>query len=75
MALGQLKAEQAIRHPKIDGRRWQLAYSYDTKQEAQARADSVRRHIVGGKARVRRIPDSAQKVLGTRLGKWGVYTP
>jgi len=75
MALTQLKAEQSIRSPRIDGRRWSLAYSFDTKREAQARAGSIRRHIVGGKARVRRIPDTAQRVTGTKFGKWGVYTP
>jgi len=75
MALSQLKAEQSVRNPRIDGRRWQLAWSFSTKREAQARADSIRRHIVGGKARVRRIPDTAQRLTGTKFGKWGVYTP
>lgn len=71
----QTTAEKSVRYPKIDGKRWELVFSFDTKREAEARADSIRRHIVGSRARVRRIPDSAQKVIGTKLGRWGVYTP
>jgi len=71
----QTTAEKSVRYPKIGGRRWELAFSFDAKKEAQARADSIRRHIVGGKARVLRIPDLAQKMIGTKFGKWGVYIP
>ena len=71
----QSVAEKSVRYPKIDGKRWELAFSFDTKREAQSRANNIRRHIVGGKARVRRISDSAQRVIGTKFGKWGVYTP
>jgi len=70
----QTAAEKSVRYPKIEGKRWELAWSFDTKAEAQSRAANIRRFIKG-RARVRRIPDSSQRVIGTRLGKWGVYTP
>ena len=76
MGLGikQIKAELSVMYPRINGYRWRLVSSHDTKKSAEERATTVRR--VYGKARVRRIPESAKKITGrTAFGTWGVYRP
>ena len=70
----QLQAVQSLINPKIEGRRWQLFSTHDTKSEADSRAKTVRR--VYGKARVRRLSELAKKTTGrAKFGKWGVYQP
>lgn len=68
----QLQAEQSLINPKIDGRRWQLVSTHDTKSEANDRAKTVRR--VYSKARIRRLSALARKLTGrVGFGRWGVY--
>ena len=70
----QLQAEQSLINPKIEGKRWQLVSTHDTKSEAVSRAKTVRR--VYGKSRVRKLSDLAKKMTGrVKFGKWGVYQP
>jgi len=72
--MSMLKAEQAVINPMIEGKRWQLYSTHDTKKEAESRAITVRR--VYKKARVMVIPQKAKEIAKrTTLSKYGVYHP
>jgi hypothetical protein len=69
----QTEAYQSINHPKIEGKRWSLYSSHNTKREAEDRAKTVRKFYK--RACIRKISRQARKTVGSKSGDWGVYHP
>lgn len=69
----QLKAEQSIVYPKIEGKRWQLDSTWSNKDDAKKRAIKVRK--VHSRAVVRPVSKRARQVVHRGFDDWGVYHP